>query len=351
MIDSNFAYMREAIELSKNGYPAPNPRVGCVIVKNSQIVGRGFHAFAGGDHAEMAALKEAGDKARNAWMFVTLEPCDHHGRTPPCTDAIISAGIERVVYAVDDPNPNAAGGANRLRAQGIVVEGGLCHDEAAEVNKVFLMHYELKRPYVLAKAAITLDGRIATRSGESRWITGKVARKRAHQLRAEMGCVLVGANTIVQDDPSLTIRDIDVNNQPLRVILDPDGITPSTAKVFNENPERTLWVSHADETRNATKLSPQLIDGELALGDLLAELAERGMIGVLVEGGGQTLEPFFRHNLVDEIELHVAPKLLGAGKSWLEGKGVDALVDAWQLHHMKIEPLGEDFKISARVCR
>lgn len=351
MIDSNCAYMREAIELSKKGYPAPNPRVGCVIVKNGEIVGRGYHAFAGGDHAEVAALKEAGDKARNAWMFVTLEPCDHHGKTPPCTDAIITAGIERVLYAVDDPNPNAAGGANRLRDQGIIVEGGLCRDEAAEVNKVFLLRYELKRPYVLAKAAVTLDGRIATKSGESRWITGDVARKRAHQLRAEMGCVLVGANTILQDDPSLTVRDIDVNNQPLRVILDPDGITPSTAKVFYENPNRTLWVTLSDETRETKQFSPSRMNGEIALGELLSELATQGMIGVLVEGGGRTLEPFFRHNLVDEIELHVAPKLLGAGKSWLEGKGVDALADAWRLQHMKIEPLGDDFKITAKVGR
>jgi diaminohydroxyphosphoribosylaminopyrimidine deaminase/5-amino-6-(5-phosphoribosylamino)uracil reductase len=351
MSDSNFAYMREAIELSKNGYPAPNPRVGCVIVNDGEVVGRGYHAFAGGDHAEVAALKAAGNRARNAWMFVTLEPCDHHGKTPPCTDAIISAGIERVVYAVDDPNPDAAGGANRLRAQGITVEGGLCRDEAAEVNKVFLKRYELNRPFVLAKAAVTIDGRIATRNGESRWITGEVARKRAHELRAEMGCVLVGANTILQDDPSLTVRDIDVQRQPLRIILDPEGITDSTAKVFNENPERTLWITLSDETRKVEKYSPQWMDDEIALGALLSELAKRGMIGVLVEGGGRTFEPFFRHSLVDEIELHVAPKLLGAGKSWLEGKGVDALADAWRLHHMTIESLGEDFKISAKVCR
>lgn len=351
MAESNFAFMREAIELSKRGYPAPNPRVGAVVVRNGEVVGRGYHEVYGGEHAEAVALKEAGERARGAWMFVTLEPCDHHGKTPPCTEAIVNAGIERLVYAVDDPNPEAAGGANRLRAKGVVVDGGLLAEEAATVNRVFLSRFRLGRPFVLAKAAITMDGRIATRDGESRWITGEDARKRAHELRAEMGCVLVGANTVIQDDPSLDVRHVKTSHQPLRVILDPDGVTPPGSRVFKENPERTLWVTNSDEIRNVNVFRPRRTDGEVSLGEVLAELAKRGMIGVLVEGGGRTLEPFFRFGLVDELELHIAPKLLGAGRAWLEGRGVESLADAWRLQDVAIEPLGDDFKITAKVTR
>lgn len=349
MTESNFAFMREAIELSKKGYPAPNPRVGAIVVRDGEVIGRGYHESFGCDHAEVVALKDAGDRARGGWMFVTLEPCDHHGKTPPCTEVIINAGIERLVYAVQDPNPEAAGGANRLRAKGVIVDGGLLADEAANVNRVFLSRFRLGRPFVLAKAAITMDGRIATRDGESRWITGEEARKRAHELRAEMGCVLVGANTVIQDDPSLDVRHLKTAHPPIRVILDPDGVTPAGSRVFKESPERTLWVTNSDEIRHVETFRPHRVDGEVGLGEVLAELAKRGMIGVLVEGGGRTLEPFFRFGLVDEVELHMAPKLLGAGRAWLEGRGVEALAEAWRLQDVGIEPIGEDFKITAKV--
>ncbi len=351
MTESDFAFMREAIELSKRGFPAPNPRVGCVVVLDGKVVGTGFHEAAGLDHAEVIALNEAGAHARAATLFVTLEPCSHHGKTPPCVDAIVAAGIRRVVYAVKDPNQDAAGGASRLQSQSVLVEEGMLKDEATNVNRVFLTRYERGRPFVLAKAATTLDGRIATRSGESKWITGDQARERAHELRAEMGCVLVGANTVINDDPALTVRDVDAKSQPVRVVLDPEGITPEHARVFTTDPERTVWVTESEEERNVATIRPQRIHEEISLQGLLTQLASRGVIGVLVEGGGQTLEPFFRQGLVDEIELHVAPKLLGAGRSWLDGRGVEALADAWRLKDMKVEPLGDDFKVTARIMR
>jgi diaminohydroxyphosphoribosylaminopyrimidine deaminase/5-amino-6-(5-phosphoribosylamino)uracil reductase len=324
------AFMHEAIELSRQGFPAPNPRVGAVVVSQGNVVGRGHHSAAGQKHAEVMALEEAGRKADGADIFVTLEPCAHHGRTPPCTDAIVAAGIRRVVFAVGDPNPEAAGGAEKLAKAGICVEVGPLAEEAAAVNRVFLRSFELGRPFVLAKAAITLDGKIADAEGKSKWITGLEARTRAHWLRAELGCVLVGATTVERDDPSLTVRHVEVVNQPLRVVLDPKNRLPSTHAVFSDG-GKTMHVT-----------------GKIDLATLLGNLWKEGIRGVLVEGGGKTIGAFFKAGLVDALELHVASRVFGSGVPWVQVEASGALDR--KIRNVVVDRLGDDLRITGDIA-
>lgn len=341
-IDARF--MAEAIALSRLGFPAPNPRVGALVVSNGEIVGRGHHEMAGMPHGEAVALQDAGERAQGGDLYVTLEPCDHHGRTPPCTEAILAAGIRRVVFANSDPNPQASGGAERLRAAGVEVVDGVLAEEAAEVNRVFEGRWRLSRPYVVVKAAITLDGLIADSVGESRWITGEEARGRAHELRAELGCVLVGAETALRDNPSLTCRDVD-GRVDLRVVLDPHRRLPDDLGVFVTDDAMTLRVVGGNAQES--DLVVPMHDGVLDLGAALAAVADRGLIGVLVEGGGKTIGEFFRQGLVDEVELHVAPKALGGGTPWLSAPR--GLAEAWRFSDMTSEPLGDGVVIRAKV--
>lgn len=289
--------MRRAIELAAGGFPAPNPHVGCVIVRDEQIVGEGYHDHAGGPHAEAAALLQAGESARGAAAYVTLEPCNHHGRTPPCSRALIAAGVAKVFVAVSDPNPRAAGGVARLREAGIEVEVGLLRAEAEAVNRVFLDRHRLGRPVVAVKAAITADGYMARLDGTSKWITGDQARAAGRLLRARMGSVLVGRVTAELDDPELTVRDPRVVNQPLRVVLDPERRLRSDLKLFSDG------------------LAPTLrLEGHRHPAEILERLAEAGQIGVLVEGGPTTIQAFFEARLVDELHLFTAPHRFGEGR-------------------------------------
>lgn len=337
-------FMRRAIELSKLGYPAPNPRVGAVLVKDGEVIGEGHHESAGTPHAEIKSMHRA--DAKGAELYVTLEPCAHYGRTPPCSKAIIEAGIKKVVFAVDDPNTVAAGGGKELLDAGVEVQRGMLAEEAEAVNKIFLHRYRKGSPYVLAKAAITLDGRIATKTGQSKWITDETARRRAHRLRAEFGCVLVGSGTASKDDPSLLSED----NRMTRVVLDYFRDLSDSLKIFSDGKAETLRAVYFESAIEGD-LSCESADGELDLRFLLDMLAKRGIIGVLVEGGGVTIESFLRQKCVDEIELHVAPKVLGSGRAWADGMGVDRLEDAWQLTDMMCERLGNGFRINAKVLK
>lgn len=322
-------FMRRAIALSKKGYPAPNPHVGCVLTREGRVVGEGFHRFAGAPHAEAMALDAAGPDARGATAYVTLEPCNHFGRTPPCAQALIRAGVSRVVVAVADPNPKAAGGLETLRAQGIECEGGLLAEDAASVNRVFLHAMTHRRPYVVVKAAASLDGRIALPSGESQWITSPKARREGHRLRAELGAVLVGRRTVELDDPELTARLPGVVNQPLRIVLDPAGKLSGREKVFNEKAP----------TRHVT--------GAIDLPALLAELHSEGVIGLLVEGGAVTIASFLRERLIDGFELFLGPKILGDGPAWIEGVGLQSLSESPILQIDRLRRLGPDIHLSA----
>lgn len=342
--------MRRAISLSRRGFPMPNPHVGCVIVQDGVIVGEGHHDYAGGPHAEIVALRRAGFAAKGADVFVTLEPCAHHGRTPPCADALIEAGVGRVFASVRDPNPKAQGGVDRLRERGIEVVDGVLTAEAADANSVWLEAHRLGRPYVLLKAAITLDGMIARPDGSSKWITGPGARRAGHRLRAAMGSVLVGAGTVRADDPRLTARIPGVVNQPTRIILDPSNTLPPDARVFDSDAP-TLHVvcgsapdSGTDGSGRQRFPSPCLAGyASFDLKALLDRLWQVGIRGVLVEGGARTLGSFLDAGLFDGLELFVAPRLFGEGLAWAAGS------EARQgLNIERVQRIDQDLRISLR---
>ncbi|MFN3683677.1 MAG: bifunctional diaminohydroxyphosphoribosylaminopyrimidine deaminase/5-amino-6-(5-phosphoribosylamino)uracil reductase RibD [Fimbriimonadaceae bacterium] len=335
--------MARAILLSRRGFPAPNPHVGCVIVRDGEVVGEGWHRFAGGPHAEAEALAQAGERARGATAYVTLEPCNHHGRTPPCSEALIRAGVARVVVACRDPNPVAAGGLEALRFAGVAVETGLMEAEAAEANWRFLTAMRLGRPAVVAKAAVSADGRIALPSGESRWITGPAARRAGHRLRAEMGAVLVGRVTAERDDPRLTARIPGVRNQPLRVVLDPEGRLPASLLVFDDSAPTLRVTAEPLPGGLAVGRDP---GGGLNLRGLLAELFRRGVTGILVEGGGRTIASFLRAGLVDRLELFVAPKLLLDGLPAVLGRAPLSLDSAPRGRWVAVRRVGADLRLT-----
>lgn len=340
--------MLRAIELSRLGFPAPNPRVGAVVVCDGKIVGEGYHEAVGLPHAEVVAIEQAGLRAQGGTLYVTLEPCNHYGRTPPCTDLIIRSGIRRVVFSNDDPNDLSGDGESKLLESDVIVEKGLLMDASFEVNKIYLTSFDLGRPYVLVKAGVSLDGRIATSTGESRWITDDEARKRAHELRAEYGCVLVGAHTVSMDNPELTVREVSCCLQPFRVILDPKRRLSDGLRVFSDDSDRTIRVTDRSLAVD-DDLGCVMHDGEFDLGMLLQELGKLGVRGVLVEGGGRTIESFFRQGLVDAIELHVAPLVLGSGRVWVDGVGVSSLSESWKVSNLKVDSLGSGFRLTADV--
>jgi diaminohydroxyphosphoribosylaminopyrimidine deaminase/5-amino-6-(5-phosphoribosylamino)uracil reductase len=336
--------MRRAIELARRGFPAPNPRVGCVIASGERVVGEGHHDHAGGPHAEVVALREAGRLAMGATAYVSLEPCDHHGRTPPCSLALIEAGIARVVAAAPDPNPIAAGGAARLRSAGIAVEVGLLQSEAEAVNAVFHFAMRHRRPMVCVKAAITLDGRIAWPDGRSRWITGSEARRDGHRLRAEMGAVLVGRRTVEMDDPRLTVRNVPgVTNQPTRVVLDPSGALSRDRRVFT-GPGRSLHVTGPDGPGDLRILTRS---GTFRLSQLMSSLYQEGLIGLLIEGGARTISLFSSKDLIDVLELYIAPKSFGQGLSWLNES--PAKLKKYSIK--EVRRLGNDYCLSCTRIR
>lgn len=328
-----------ALRLARRGYPAPNPRVGCVIVREGKVIGEGWHEAAGQPHAEAMAL--ASCDARGATAYVTLEPCNHHGRTPPCSEALIAAGVSLVVVAVADPNPQAQGGADRLRAAGIPVDLGLRREEAERQNELFLTSMRLRRPFVTVKAAIGLDGRIALPSGESKWITGSAARREGHRLRAEMGAVLVGPGTVLKDRPHLTARIPGVVNPPVRVVLDPRRELQADQPVFDD----------AAPTWHITPDALPLVDGRFDPHALLGHLFDRGLTGVLVEGGAGVIGSFLQADVVDAIELFIAPKVFGEGKPWIETPllgGLDG-PELWTLRSSRRR--GVDVQLSYRRQR
>lgn len=343
--------MLRAIRLARRGWPAPNPRVGCVIVRDGEIVGEGWHPYAGGPHAEAMALAQAGPRATGADVYVTLEPCNHHGRTPPCSRALIDAGVARVVVANRDPNPKVAGGGGEaLQSAGIAVEFGDGAAQAAAINRHWLKAVERGRPFVVLKAAMSLDGRIALPNGESKWITSEASRRVGHRLRAEMGAVVVGRRTVELDAPLLTARIPGVRRQPLAVVLDPQRRLSGLETCLND-PDRAVWVV-GEERANAAdprQLPVPLIDGRLDLGVLLQLLYERGVTGVLVEGGARTASAFLATGLVDELDLFVAPILLGDGPSWLEGLQVESLAAAPRLANLKARKVGPDLWVRAEL--
>lgn len=347
MTDS--AAMARAIEIARGGFPAPNPHVGCVVVRDGEVVGEGFHDHAGGPHAEAVALDHAGDRARAADVFVTLEPCNHKGRTPPCSLALIEAGVRRVVIAVPDPNPRAVGGTARLKEAGIMVESGLMEAEARAANWQFLRAHELKRPVVVLKVAMTLDGRVALPSGESKWITSPESREEGHRLRAECGAVLAGRGTIEADNPLLTARILGVVNPPLRVVLDPHRKLSGTERVFGpEAPTIRVVADSSDAGDLCVPLEPA---GGFELAALLKSLWELNVTGVLVEGGPTTIGSFLRTGLWDRLVMFVAAKILGEGKPWVAGLAATELAQVAEHRVVDVRHFGPDVCLSIEPAR
>ncbi|MGW2271771.1 bifunctional diaminohydroxyphosphoribosylaminopyrimidine deaminase/5-amino-6-(5-phosphoribosylamino)uracil reductase RibD [Streptomyces yangpuensis] len=345
--------MRRAIELAARGLgsTSPNPVVGCVITDASgTVVGEGWHQRAGGPHAEVHALRAAGTAARGATAYVTLEPCNHTGRTGPCAQALADAGVTRVVYAVPDPNPQASGGAATLRAAGIDTEAGLLRTEAEAGNTAWLTSVRLGRPHVTWKYAATLDGRSAAADGSSRWISSAESRADVHRLRAEADAVLVGGGTLRADDPHLAVRGIDGATQPLRVALDTRAGLPPAARILDDAAPTLLVVAEDADTRHlpgVDLLRLPLRDGRIPLDLLLTQLYARGVRSLLLEGGPTLAGAFLEAGAVDRIVGYLAPALLGAGPAALADAGVTNISHALRLDITEAVRVGPDLRITA----
>jgi len=360
-------YMEQALSLAKLalGQVSPNPAVGAVVVKNDIVVGQGYTQPPGSWHAEVVALKQAGKKAQGGVMYVTLEPCCHYGRTPPCTQAIIAAGIAEVHLAMLDANPLVSGrGKDELEGEGIKVYLGEHEEAAKEVNEAYTKFITTGMPFVTAKFAISLDGKIATKSGDSKWISSDEARKYVHNLRYTSDAIMAGVNTVLVDDPHLTARSCGgrggtARKQPLRVIVDGKGRTPLTAQLFSE-PGKTLLALGKfvtpEEKATFAQVGAELLElpsegGLVDLERLLKTLGERGITSVLVEGGGILLGSLFDGKLVDKVIAFIAPIIIGGkeAKTAVSGKGVDKVVDSVKLERVSMEKLGEDLMVSGYV--
>lgn len=359
-------YMHRALELARKGEgrTSPNPAVGAVLVKDDVVIGEGFHPEAGQPHAEIYALEQAGAAARGADLYVTLEPCCHHGRTGPCTAAVIAAGIRRVHVGVLDPNPRVAGnGVRQLQQAGIEVHTGVMGDPCRRLIAPFAKHVTTGRPYVILKAAMTLDGKTATRTGASQWISSAESRERVHRLRDKVDAILVGSGTVEADDPRLTTRLPDGGRNPVRIVLDGGLVTSEMAKVYaREDGQRRILMTgegHLDSRlaafrqRGVEVVAVQRTGEHLDLECAMDRLGDMGVQSILLEGGSALSGAMLRAGLVDRVMLFVAPLLLGGadGNGLFGGQGVAELADAFQLEDLQVDRVGPDILIEGEVRR
>ena len=345
-------YMKIALDQAEKGLgrTSPNPMVGAVLVKDDRIVGRGYHQRAGGPHAEVNAIDNAGEQARGATLYVTLEPCNHYGRTPPCTHKIVDAGIRRVVVAMDDPNPGVQGGGNRyLQDQDIDVTTGICEKEARTLNEAFITWVTTGRPFVVVKCAATLDGRIATRTGDSRWVTGPASRQFVHRIRHAVDGIMVGVETVKKDNPSLTTRlDGATGADPTRIILDTHLSIPLASKLLHQASSAPTWVvcaTHAPADRQAALeatgarvVTAPLESGRIDLSALMQQLGGMGITSLLIEGGGTVIGSAFTAGIVNKICFFYAPKILGSddGVPICRGTGPDSMHQSIAVHDLSV---------------
>ncbi len=361
-VDTNdHAYMVRALQLAERGLftTHPNPRVGCVIVNGEEVIGEGWHQKAGGPHAEIHALQQAGENARGATAYVTLEPCSHHGKTPPCADALIAAGISRVVIAMQDPNPQVAGaGIERLRKSGIEVSAGLLEADARALNPGFILRMSEGRPFVRCKMAISLDGRTAMASGESQWITGADAREDGQRLRARSSAIMTGVGTVLADDPQMTVRlEGEAVKTPLRIVLDPHLSTPISAKIL-QGDAPTLIVTAVDEPGIQQQFEEAGIEviavpgcnDTIDLPALMQILANREINEIHLEAGATLSGAMLHEGLIDELNIYMAAKLMGSGaRALFNTPGLELLADAVDLDIIDIRAVGADWRIRAKV--
>jgi len=353
-------YMKRALTLARKGIGAtsPNPAVGCVIVKDGIIVGSGWHKKAGLPHAEINALEMAGDLARGADLYVTLEPCCHTGKTPPCSQALIRAGVKRVVVGMGDPNPKVRGGGlAELRAAGIEVIGGVLEDECREINRPFIKHVTTGMPFVTYKCAMTLDGKIATATGASRWISCEDSRTYVHRMRARMDAVMVGVDTIIADNPELTVRHVRGRN-PLRVVVDTRLRTPESVKVLSGKHAAGTVIATIEANprvhlrylkQGAIVLTCQQDRGRVSMEDLMFKLGSMGVQSILLEGGGRLAGSMLENGLIDEFVFFLAPKLLGSdGFSPFNMVGKTSMDQAHRVNISHLGRSGSDIVVHAR---
>jgi diaminohydroxyphosphoribosylaminopyrimidine deaminase/5-amino-6-(5-phosphoribosylamino)uracil reductase len=352
--------MRRALDLAKRGRgrTSPNPMVGAVVVRDGRILGEGYHAKAGEAHAEVAALQAAAGSTAGADLYLTLEPCCHQGRTPPCVDQIIAAGVRRVVTSILDPNPMVCGrGVETLRAAGVRVDVGLLADESTVLNEAFAKFIRTRLPFVVLKAAVSLDGKIATKTGDSHWISGERSRERVHELRDQSDAVMVGMGTIRRDDPMLTTRVPSGGRDPIRVIVGGQGPLPLDARVFRQISSSPTWVAvtpDAPEERidalqrhGLTVIEAGGSNGRVSLRHLLKRLGEREITSVMIEGGEGIFTSAITAGIIDKFFIFLAPILIGGrdAPSLLGGTGIEHLLQAMRLERLRIERLDEDLLI------
>jgi diaminohydroxyphosphoribosylaminopyrimidine deaminase/5-amino-6-(5-phosphoribosylamino)uracil reductase len=359
-------FMECALSLARlaMGYTSPNPAVGAVIVEDGLAVGMGYTQPAGSEHAEIMAIRQAGDKAKGATMYVTLEPCSHYGRTPPCTQAIIDAGISEVNIALLDPNPLVSGrGVRRLNERGIKTHMGMGQQKAYEINEAYIKHITTGLPFVVAKFAMSLDGKIATKTGDSKWITREEARNYAHALRHTVDAIMVGVNTIIADNPRLTAKCCGGRGgigkmQPLRLVVDSKGKVPLNSHIFEPPGEVLLAVAapfNSVKKKKFVKAGAEVLelpasDGLVDIVALLKLLGKREIVTVLVEGGGKLLGSLFDHHLVDKVLAFISPIIVGGNEAVsVGGNGVDNMAKALRLSRVDIKNFGDDILVSGYV--
>ena len=359
------AYMQRALELAEKGrgWTNPNPMVGAVIVKDGRIIGEGYHERCGQGHAEVNAFKNATEDVENAELYVTLEPCSHHGKTPPCADLIISKKIKRVVIAALDPNPLVSGrGVKKLEDAGIEVVSGLLAEESITLNEIFMKYIRKKEPFVLLKSAMTLDGKIATVSGESKWISNETSRAHGQKLRNQYMSILVGVQTVIEDDPQLTCR-IEGGKNPIRIVADSSLRIPENAKILEdqESASTILAIAKASDSEKKKRLEERGIriiefadeKGRVDLKKLFLQLGTEGIDSILIEGGGTLAGSVIQTGMVDRVITYIAPILVGGknAKSPVAGEGVAELSQALKLEKLEVIPLDGDVALTGRVVK
>jgi diaminohydroxyphosphoribosylaminopyrimidine deaminase/5-amino-6-(5-phosphoribosylamino)uracil reductase len=363
MDDQHFMQMALDLAIKGEGYTSPNPMVGAVVVKDGKVVGDGYHEVVGGPHAEVNAIAAAGELAAGATLFVTLEPCNHTGRTPPCTQRILEAGISRVVVAMPDPNENVVGGGSEcLQRHGIEVTTGVCEDQARKQNEAFIKYITTGQPFVIAKCAATLDGRIATRSGDSKWVTGKAARRFVHRLRHAVDAIMVGINTVQKDNPSLTTRlDGRQGRDPVRFILDTHlSIAPGAKVLKQASDSDTILVAGkgvepnkktALEKTGARVIEASLKDNRIDMAALMVQLGARGITSILIEGGSRVMGSAIQAGIVDKVLFFYAPKILGGddGVPMCRGPGPELMSQSVALNDISIHRFDDDVLIEGYV--